>query len=122
MGAGQRLDAATGDVDHGDRRHARRGAFPHRGGASAALGRTDAFEGDPGLGAKIAALGIKVSRHRSYHGVALNVAMDLAPFGRVNPCGYAGLVTTDLRSLGISASWVEVATQLASQLQRRLAA
>ena len=67
-------------------------------------------------------MGIKVSRHRSYHGVALNVAMDLAPFGRVNPWGYAGLVTTDLRSLGISASWVEVATQLASQLQRRLAA
>lgn len=74
-----------------------------------------------GLG-KIAALGIKVSQHRSYHGVALNVAMDLAPFGRVNPCGYAGLVTTDLRTLGVDAGWDEVAAQLAGQLQRRLAA
>lgn len=74
-----------------------------------------------GLG-KIAALGIKLSRHRSYHGVALNVSMDLAPFGCIDPCGYAGLVTTDLRSLGVAAGWDEVATQLASQLRRRLAA
>ena len=73
-----------------------------------------------GLG-KIAALGIKVSQHRSYHGVALNVAMDLSPFARVNPCGYAGLATTDLRSLGIDAGWDEVALQVAAQLQRRLA-
>ena len=74
-----------------------------------------------GLG-KIAALGVKVSKHRSYHGVALNVAMDLAPFGRINPCGYAGLVTTDLRSLGLAASREDVAAQLAEQLQRRLMA
>lgn len=74
-----------------------------------------------GLG-KIAALGIKVSQHRSYHGVGLNVAMDLAPFELVNPCGYAGLVTTDLRTLGVGAGWDEVAVQLAGQLQRRLAA
>src|SRR5436309_9736162 len=54
-------------------------------------------DGDPfrGLG-KIAALGIKVSRHCTYHGVALNVAMDLQPFGWVDPCGYAGLRTVDL--------------------------
>ena len=49
----------------------------------------DEFEG---LG-KIAALGVKVSRHCTYHGVALNVAMDLRPFERINPCGYAGLRT-----------------------------
>ena len=48
-------------------------------------------------GAKIAALGIKVSRGCSYHGVALNAAMDLSPFERINPCGYAGLEVTDLR-------------------------
>ena len=47
-------------------------------------------------GAKIAALGIKVSRGCSYHGVALNVSMDLEPFSRINPCGYQGLVVTDL--------------------------
>ncbi len=73
-----------------------------------------------GLG-KIAALGIKVSRHCTYHGVALNVAMDLEPFGRINPCGYAGLATTDLRSLGVAASWVEAAATLARQLALYLA-
>lgn len=70
---------------------------------------------------KIAALGIKVSRHRSYHGLALNVAMDLQPFERINPCGYPGLRTVDLASLGVVASWDEVAHELAGQLQRLLA-
>ena len=73
-----------------------------------------------GMG-KIAALGIKVSRHCTYHGVALNVAMDLEPFGRINPCGYAGLATTDLRSLGVAASWDEAAATLARQLVLYLA-
>ena len=73
-----------------------------------------------GLG-KIAALGIKVSRHRAYHGLALNVAMDLEPFGRINPCGYPGLRTVDLASLGVAAAWDEVAHELAGQLQRLLA-
>ncbi|GAB4041667.1 MAG: lipoyl(octanoyl) transferase LipB [Rubrivivax sp.] len=71
--------------------------------------------------AKIAALGIKVSRHCSYHGLALNVAMDLEPFSRIDPCGYAGLVTTDLRSLGVELAWDEAATLLAGALQRLLA-
>ena len=53
-----------------------------------------------GLG-KIAALGIKVSQHRTYRGVALNVAMDLESFSRIDPCGYVGLKTVDLRSLGV---------------------
>ena len=73
-----------------------------------------------GLG-KIAALGIKVSNHRTYHGLALNVAMDLEPFGRINPCGYPGLRTVDLASLGVAAAWDEVAHELAGQLQRLLA-
>lgn len=47
-------------------------------------------------GAKIASLGLKVSRGCSFHGVALNVAMDLSPFERINPCGYAGQPVTDL--------------------------
>jgi lipoyl(octanoyl) transferase len=68
-----------------------------------------------GLG-KIAALGIKVSRHCAYHGVALNVAMDLEPFSRINPCGYAGLQTVDLARLGISTSWDEAAERLAARL------
>ena len=78
--------------------------------------RLDPFAG---LG-KIAALGIKVSSHRTYHGLALNVAMDLEPFVRINPCGYAGLQTVDLRSLGLQAGWDDAAQPLALQLQRRL--
>lgn len=73
-----------------------------------------------GLG-KIAALGIKVSRHRAYHGVALNVDMDLEPFSRIDPCGYAGLQTVDLRGCGVAATFDDVAPRLASQLARRLA-
>lgn len=73
-----------------------------------------------GLG-KIAALGIKVSRHCTYHGVALNVAMDLEPFSRINPCGYAGLQTVDLSTIGISASWQETADVLSKKLQTYLA-
>ena len=81
-----------------------------------------AHPADPfrGLG-KIAALGIKVSRHCTYHGVALNVAMDLEPFSRINPCGYANLKTTDLSTIGVSASWQEAAGVLGRQLATRLA-
>ncbi len=60
-----------------------------------------------GLG-KIAALGIKVHRHCSYHGLALNVAMDLEPFARINPCGYAGLQTVDLSTIGVVVEVAEV--------------
>ena len=72
-----------------------------------------------GLG-KIAALGIKVSRHCSYHGLALNVAMDLEPFSRIDPCGYAGLATVDLRSLGVELEWHDAAERLSRALQRHL--
>ena len=73
-----------------------------------------------GLG-KIAALGIKVSRHCAYHGLALNVAMDLEPFGRINPCGYAGLKTVDLSTIGVSISWDEAAGLLSHKLSACLA-
>ena len=73
-----------------------------------------------GLG-KIAALGIKVSRHCTYHGVALNVAMDLEPFSRINPCGYANLQTTDLSTIGVSASWQDAAEVLGQKLATCLA-
>lgn len=68
-----------------------------------------------GLG-KVAALGIKVSRHCTYHGVALNVAMDLAPFSGINPCGYSGLQTVDLAKLGVITDWSTVARQLGERL------
>ncbi|MEP7099889.1 MAG: lipoyl(octanoyl) transferase LipB [Burkholderiales bacterium] len=78
--------------------------------------RIDPFAG---LG-KIAALGIKVSRHCSYHGVALNVAMDLQPFAGINPCGYEGLRTVDLSTIGVQASVDEVADVLGHSLAARL--
>ena len=80
-----------------------------------------ALPGDPfkGLG-KISALGIKVSRHCTYHGAALNVAMDLEPFTRINPCGYAGLKTVDLSTIGVETTWDEAAQVLARQLAARL--
>lgn len=79
--------------------------------------------GDPfaGLG-KIAALGIKVSNHRSYHGVALNVAMDLSPFERIDPCGYAGLRAVDLATLGVHTDWASAASLLAQRLNAQLTA
>ena len=73
-----------------------------------------------GLG-KISALGIKVSRHRSYHGLALNVKMDLEPFDRINPCGYAGLKSVDLFTIGVNTSWEETADVLAHELTALLA-
>jgi lipoyl(octanoyl) transferase len=73
-----------------------------------------------GLG-KIAALGIKVSRHCTYHGVALNVAMDLSPYQRINPCGYQGLQTVDLSTIGVSVSWQEAADVLSQKLVTYLA-
>ncbi|MEN9618301.1 MAG: hypothetical protein RL406_538 [Pseudomonadota bacterium] len=73
-----------------------------------------------GLG-KIAALGIKVSRHCTYHGVALNVAMDLSPYQRINPCGYQGLQTVDLSTIGVSVSWQDAADVLSQKLVTYLA-
>ncbi|HWI77692.1 MAG TPA: lipoyl(octanoyl) transferase LipB [Ramlibacter sp.] len=80
-------------------------------------GRSDDFQG---LG-KIAALGIKVSRHCAYHGVALNVDMDLEPFTRIDPCGYASLKTVDLSTIGVSTTWNEAAQVLGQKLGTWLA-
>ena len=82
------------------------------GHAALAGPRRDRFEGL----AKIAALGVKVSRHCTYHGVALNVAMDLRPFDGINPCGHAGLRTVDLSTIGVRASTEAVADVLSTRL------
>jgi lipoyl(octanoyl) transferase len=96
--------------------------FSHAVLPSARLTSTSGTDaGDPfhGLG-KIAALGIKVSRHCAYHGVALNVTMDLQPFSRIDPCGYPGLQTVDLSTIGVSTTWEEVAPVLAGKLATHL--
>ncbi len=79
--------------------------------------------GAPGVyvaGAKIAALGLRVRRGCSYHGLSFNVAMDLAPFSAINPCGYAGLQVTDLATLDVRASMADVIEALTSRLITQL--
>ena len=87
---------------------------------SALTGPSPGSDPFAGLG-KISALGIKVHRHCTYHGLALNVSMDLEPFSRINPCGYAGLKTVDLSTIGIQAQPTEVADVLAPKLEALLA-
>ena len=70
--------------------------------------------------AKIAALGLKVKNGSTFHGLALNVAMDLAPFRAINPCGYEGLLTIDMASLGVNARIAEVAERLSGRLLARI--
>jgi lipoyl(octanoyl) transferase len=79
--------------------------------------------GAPGVyvaGAKIAALGLRIKQGRSYHGLALNVDMDLAPFALINPCGYPGMAVTQTYDLGITASAKELSERLAALLAERI--
>ena len=69
---------------------------------------------------KVCSIGIRVRRGCSYHGIAFNVAMDLAPFQRINPCGYAGLKMTQLSELGGPRSVSECAGALEPHLRRAL--
>ena len=80
-----------------------------------ALARRDA----PGVyvdGAKLASVGLRVRRHTSYHGLAVNVAMDLEPFSGINPCGYEGLAVTDLLTLGVRTTPRDLAALLLPRL------
>jgi lipoyl(octanoyl) transferase len=82
-------------------------------------GRAVRRHGAPGVyvdGAKVAALGIRVMRGRAYHGLALNVDMDLTPFSAIDPCGYPGLAVTQTRDLGMPATPAEVGERLAGLL------
>ena len=71
-------------------------------------------------GAKLASIGIRVRRGASYHGLALNVSLDLAPFKRINPCGYQGLEMTRLADLGGPDSVGDVAEAYAPRLVEHL--
>ena len=85
----------------------------------AAAGRRDA----PGVyveGRKLASLGLRIRRGCSYHGFALNVDMDLEPFGRINPCGMAGLEMTQLGTLGVTGGVHEIALEIAPMLRDAL--
>jgi lipoyl(octanoyl) transferase len=85
--------------------------------------RAERRPGAPGVyvdGAKVAALGIRVTRGRAYHGLAINVDMDLTPFSAIDPCGYPGLAVTQTRDLGIAATPAEIGERLAGLLMRAL--
>ena len=86
-------------------------------------GRGTRRQGAPGIyieGAKIAALGIRVSRGCAYHGLSLNVAMDLAPFAAIDPCGYPGLKVTQTSERGFDFSVQSAGTRLAAILQKKV--
>ena len=72
------------------------------------------------VGAKVAALGLKVSKSCSYHGLALNVATDLEAFQRIHPCGYEGLKTVDMQTLGIKDNIDTISQRLLQHLQKQL--
>ena len=72
------------------------------------------------FGAKVAALGLKVSKSCSYHGLALNVATDLEAFDRIHPCGYEGLKTVDMQTLGIKDNIDMISQRLLEHLQKQL--
>ena len=72
------------------------------------------------FGAKVAALGLKVSKSCSYHGLALNVATDLDAFSRIHPCGYEGLRTVDMQTLGIKDNIDTISQRLLEHLQKQL--
>ncbi|MCW9088736.1 MAG: lipoyl(octanoyl) transferase LipB [Gammaproteobacteria bacterium] len=85
--------------------------------------QSEARQDAPGVyvhGNKIASLGLRVRRNGSYHGLSLNVEMDLEPFSRINPCGHRGLGVTQLRDLGIDDSLQTVAQKLLEQLAEKL--
>jgi lipoyl(octanoyl) transferase len=85
--------------------------------------KADRRDGAPGVyvgDAKVAALGLRVRNGCCYHGVSLNVDMDLSPFSAINPCGYAGMAVTQLRDLGVNVSVSEAGEALIGQLQKQL--
>lgn len=73
-----------------------------------------------GVEAKIAALGLKVRNHCTYHGLAVNIAMDLTPFSDIDPCGYPGLAVTQLADLGVTRTVAAAGDELAPILARQL--
>jgi lipoyl(octanoyl) transferase len=86
-------------------------------------GRAERKPGAPGVyvdGAKIAALGIRVVRGRAYHGLALNVDMDLSPFSAIDPCGYPGLRVTQMKDLGFTDTPQTAAARLSRLLVEKL--
>ena len=73
-----------------------------------------------GIVAKIGALGLRIKKGRCYHGLSLNVDMDLSPFNAINPCGYAGMAVTQTRDLGVALTPAQAGDALAQHLQRQL--
>lgn len=77
-------------------------------------------EGQQAGDAKIAAIGLRVARHATYHGLSLNIDMDLEPFARINPCGYEGLAVTQMRDFGVTDKMAVIGEKLVKQLSSQL--
>jgi lipoyl(octanoyl) transferase len=73
-----------------------------------------------GIVAKIGALGLRIRKGRCYHGLSLNVDMDLSPFNAINPCGYAGMAVTQTRDLGVPLTPAQTGEALVAHLNRQL--
>ena len=73
-----------------------------------------------GIVAKIGALGLRIRKSRCYHGLSLNVDMDLSPFNAINPCGYAGMAVTQTRDLGVPLTPAQAGEALVAHLNRQL--
>ena len=89
-------------------------AAARKSGAPGVYVLQDTRDKEPG--AKIAALGLKVKRQGCYHGISLNVDMDLAPFAAIDPCGYPGLAVTSLCALGVKADVEAIGVELARRI------
>ena len=102
--------------------------LPHGGGGTSFTslpprGGGTEEEGDSGklaTHAKIAAIGLRVANHATYHGLSLNIDMDLEPFSRINPCGYEGLAVTQMRDLGVTDNMTVIGEKLVTHLQRNI--
>ena len=85
--------------------------------------KAEAIKNAPGVyvnGAKIAALGLRIKRNKSYHGLSLNLNMDLTPFNLINPCGYAGMPVTQITNIKPDINLTTIKTDLVSQLSQLL--
>lgn len=84
------------------------------------VGMPGVYVGTQSNPAKMAAIGLRVANHATFHGLSLNVDMDLAPFSRINPCGYEGLAVTQLRDLGVVDNMDVIGEKLVAHLKRNL--
>lgn len=96
------------------------GVYVNLNDADAKIAAIGLPDGNRPAVAKIAAIGLRVANHATYHGLSLNVDMDLEPFSRINPCGYEGLAVTQMRNFGVTDKMAVISGRLVSHLKTNL--